>query len=128
MPSRDRNDMAQDCRELGPRDFFSPSFREHVEQPDSSIPCIVYRLIGKRGKKAMELMKSGGFLAVYNISGGINRWKEADLPIKSLRVPFPILTGMVDTLWTMASFCNVRSFRLDCVTSWNRDLLPECPG
>jgi len=50
-------------------DFFSPSFRPQVEQLDRTNPCIVYCLKGNRGKRAMGLMKSGGFLVVYNISG-----------------------------------------------------------
>jgi len=61
-------------------DFFSPSFRAQVEQLDHDTPCIVYCLKGNRGKKAMEFMKENGFLAVYNISGGITGWKESGLP------------------------------------------------
>jgi rhodanese-related sulfurtransferase len=64
-------------------DYFSPTFRSHVEQLDPLTPCIVYCLKGNRGKKAMELMKAGGFLAVYNISGGITGWQEAGLPVES---------------------------------------------
>jgi rhodanese-related sulfurtransferase len=64
-------------------DFFSPSFRSQVEYLDPHTPCIVYCQKGNRGKKAMELREAGGFLAVYNISGGITGWKEAGLPVES---------------------------------------------
>jgi rhodanese-related sulfurtransferase len=41
----------------------------------------LYCLKGNRGKKAMELMKAGGFLAVYNISGGLPDGKKQVCPL-----------------------------------------------
>ena len=45
-------------------------------------PLFVYCASGKRSAKAAKILRDKGYEPVYELSGGLNAWKEAGLPIK----------------------------------------------
>ncbi len=61
----------------------SPSFEVQLDRMDKNKKYFVYCRRGKRGIIACNLMKKHGFSEVYNITGGINRWKSKKLPVIS---------------------------------------------
>jgi rhodanese-related sulfurtransferase len=44
-------------------------------------PILVYCLSGVRSSKAASILVKAGYTAVSNLSGGINAWKAAGLPV-----------------------------------------------
>lgn len=52
-------------------DYFSSDFWERIEQLDQSNPCFVYCRSERRSLRTCRLMENGGFLKVYNLSGGL---------------------------------------------------------
>lgn len=46
-------------------------------------PVIVYCASGNRSASACAALKRAGFVKVFNLSGGINAWSSAGLPITS---------------------------------------------
>jgi thioredoxin 1 len=47
---------------------------------DKSKPVFVYCLSGARSASAASKMRSGGFIEVYELDGGILRWRDANFP------------------------------------------------
>jgi len=48
---------------------------------DKETPILVYCLTGARSSRAAGIMAKDGYTNVYNLSGGINAWKAAGLPV-----------------------------------------------
>ena len=48
---------------------------------DKNKPILVYCLSGVRSSKAASILVKEGYTSVYNLSGGINAWKAAGLPV-----------------------------------------------
>lgn len=44
-------------------------------------PIIVYCAAGKRGAAATMMLQKAGFTKVHNLTGGLNAWREAGLPV-----------------------------------------------
>lgn len=44
-------------------------------------PILVYCRSGNRSAHACDLLTKGGFTDVYNLSGGVNAWESANLPL-----------------------------------------------
>jgi len=44
-------------------------------------PIFVYCQIGDRSKRALKVIKSSGFIHVYELKDGLVTWIEADLPL-----------------------------------------------
>ena len=66
-------------------DILTPSdFEKSLSSLDPSKPIIVYCKVGGRSKKAADLLIDRGFFQVYNISGGMDAWKAAELPIEKI--------------------------------------------
>ncbi len=61
-------------------DYYSAAFREQLNELDKNKTYLVYCLIGRRSKAAVDLMKELGFGQIYNISDGINDWKKEGMP------------------------------------------------
>lgn len=55
-------------------------FRNQVSQLDKSKPVFVYCLSGGRSASAARQMRADGFKEVYELSGGIMKWRAANLP------------------------------------------------
>ena len=48
---------------------------------DKDTPILVYCLTGARSARAAAIMSKDGYTNVNNLSGGINAWKAAGLPV-----------------------------------------------
>jgi rhodanese-related sulfurtransferase len=59
----------------------SPDFPNKIEQLPKSNTYIVYCRAGVRSARAMNLMKERGFTQVYNLLGGLTKWKADGHPI-----------------------------------------------
>lgn len=58
----------------------SDNFVSQIGKYDKSKPIFVYCLSGSRSAYAQNLMQSQGFKEVYNLSGGLIKWRAAGLP------------------------------------------------
>jgi len=56
------------------------NFVTQISKYDKSKPIFVYCLSGSRSAYAQNLMQSQGFKEVYNLSGGLIKWRAAGLP------------------------------------------------
>jgi thioredoxin len=70
----------------------SRDFKTKMFELDKSKPVFVYCLSGSRSVSAAEWMKSEGFKEVYEMKGGLLRWRAAGLP--EIFNPSASLTGM----------------------------------
>jgi rhodanese-related sulfurtransferase len=61
--------------------YYSDNFRDELSRLDKDKTYIVYCRTGMRSGNVFEMMKEMGFKAVYQISGGIERWLADDLPV-----------------------------------------------
>lgn len=62
-------------------DVTSKDFEESLENLDKNKKYFVYCKAGKRGCKAADIMKKHGFKEVFNITGGIDKWRAKRLPV-----------------------------------------------
>lgn len=65
-------------------DYRSGEFKSRVKELDKSKPVLVYCAVGGRSGAAMEIMAEMGFSEVYNLAGGINKWKAEGRPVEPL--------------------------------------------
>ncbi len=61
-------------------DWNGKDFNNQVSTLDKSKPVFVYCLSGGRSASATKKMRSDGFKEVYELSGGIMKWRAANLP------------------------------------------------
>ena len=61
-------------------DWNGSSFEDEVRPLDKSKPVFVYCLSGGRSSAAASQMRSDGFKEVYELNGGILKWRAANLP------------------------------------------------
>ena len=57
--------------------YFDKDFKNQVGKLDKAKPVYVYCHSGGRSSKAMNIMKSQGFKAIYNLTGGYAAWKNS---------------------------------------------------
>jgi rhodanese-related sulfurtransferase len=62
-------------------DLFRDDFEASLKQLDKSKPYLVYCGIGGRSAEAAELMQRLGFTKIYDLDGGITRWKKEGFQI-----------------------------------------------
>lgn len=62
-------------------DINSRDFEDNISRLDKGKKILVYCLSGGRSATAANILASKGFSEVYNLSGGINVWKNKDFPI-----------------------------------------------
>lgn len=62
-------------------DFFSPTFDSDIKKLDQTKPVILYCRSGKRSAKSSKKLLKAGFSEVYDLGGGIIRWKEEGFKI-----------------------------------------------
>jgi len=58
-------------------------FAERVHFVDKDKPVFIYCLAGVRSAAAASWMREQGYTNVVELSGGINAWKKADLPLEN---------------------------------------------
>lgn len=61
-------------------DWNGNEFEKQISQLDKSKPVFVYCLSGGRSSSAANKMRSDGFKTVYELDGGIMKWRGANLP------------------------------------------------
>ncbi|MGF1556743.1 rhodanese-like domain-containing protein [Paucihalobacter sp.] len=66
-------------------DFNSPNFDEEVSKLDKNKPVLLYCGSGGTSAKCSAKLKDAGFKKIYELEGGISRWKYEgfDLETKS---------------------------------------------
>ena len=57
-------------------------FQDRSQHLDKNKPLYVYCLAGARSAAAARWLRSQGYAQVYELSGGINGWKKAGLPLE----------------------------------------------
>ncbi|MEP7322111.1 MAG: thioredoxin domain-containing protein [Saprospiraceae bacterium] len=73
-------------------DWNGIDFQAEISKIDKSKPVFVYCLSGGRSSSAANQMRSDGFKEIYELSGGIMKWRAANLPETSSTRPTS--TGM----------------------------------
>ncbi|WP_018341765.1 thioredoxin domain-containing protein [Cytophaga aurantiaca] len=68
-------------------DWNNADFKTKVAQLDKSKPVFVYCLRGGRSSSSIEFLQANGFQQVYELEGGILKWKDANLPLVSAAAP-----------------------------------------
>jgi len=63
-------------------DYKKPNFEKKLNSLKKSNIYLVYCKGGFRSQKAINLMRERGFHYLYNMDGGFDKWKEAELPYK----------------------------------------------
>nr|WP_321236097.1 rhodanese-like domain-containing protein [uncultured Psychroserpens sp.] len=66
-------------------DITSPTFEEDIVKLDKSKPVVVYCRSGKRSAKCTEKLKDAGFVKIYDLEGGFEKWKFKGLNVKTLQ-------------------------------------------
>lgn len=60
-------------------DFQSPTFEEDIAKLDKEKPVILYCKTGNRSAKCSKKLKEAGFKKIYDLEGGISKWKHTDI-------------------------------------------------
>ena len=63
-------------------DYYSDTFRDDLEKLDKNKTYLIYCRSGRRSENALNIMKELDFREVYNMLGGITKWKSEGLPTK----------------------------------------------
>lgn len=61
-------------------DYYSDTFRNDLDKLDKNKTYLIYCRSGTRSENALNIMKELDFREVYNMSGGIIKWKSEGLP------------------------------------------------
>ncbi|MES2629035.1 MAG: thioredoxin domain-containing protein [Bacteroidota bacterium] len=64
-------------------DVNAADFEQKVSRLDKNKPVFVYCLAGVRSADAAKKLKSMGFTEVYNLEGGLSKWRAEGLPERS---------------------------------------------
>lgn len=56
-------------------DFNSPTFDEEVSSLDKNRPVLLYCKTGRRSAECAKKLENAGFVKIYDLQGGISRWK-----------------------------------------------------
>ncbi|MGB3606381.1 MAG: rhodanese-like domain-containing protein [Psychroserpens sp.] len=65
-------------------DILSPTFDDDIVKLDKSKPVVVYCKSGGRSAKCSKLMKAAGFVKIYDLDGGFEKWKFDELEIETI--------------------------------------------
>jgi len=61
-------------------DYYSDTFRNDLDKLDKNKTYLIYCRSGRRSGNALNIMKELDFREVYNMLGGIVKWKSKGLP------------------------------------------------
>jgi len=64
-------------------DYKSPTFDEDINQLDKNKPVLLYCRTGRKSAKCAEKLKEAGFIKIYDLEGGISKWKHEGLELKT---------------------------------------------
>ena len=62
-------------------DWYSADFKNRISVFDKTKPVMVYCLSGGRSAEAANVLRNEGFKEVYEMNGGIMKWRAANLPL-----------------------------------------------
>jgi len=62
--------------------FLSSTFSENIKKLDKEKPVIVYCRSGKRSAKSVKKLFEAGFTEIYDLEGGIIKWKQEGFKVK----------------------------------------------
>ncbi len=62
-------------------DWYSAEFKNRISVFDKTKPVMVYCLSGGRSAEAANVLRNEGFKEVYEMNGGIMKWRAANLPL-----------------------------------------------
>ncbi|ALJ06361.1 thioredoxin [Pseudalgibacter alginicilyticus] len=57
-------------------DFRSPTFLEDIDKLDKNKPVLLYCRTGRRSAKCAQELLDAGFVKIYDLEGGISKWKH----------------------------------------------------
>ncbi len=60
-------------------DYYSETFKDDLNSLDKNKTYLIYCRSGRRSGKVLDMMKELNFSGVYNMLGGITRWKTEGL-------------------------------------------------
>lgn len=60
-------------------DFRSPTFEQDIAKLDKSKPVVLYCKSGKRSAKCSKKLQEAGFEKIYELEGGISKWKHSEV-------------------------------------------------
>ena len=64
-------------------DFYSSTFAEDISKLDKSKPVLLYCKSGGRSAKCAKKLLSAGFVKIYDLEGGISKWKHKGLEVNT---------------------------------------------
>lgn len=59
-------------------DYMSPTFDDDISKLDKNKPVVLYCKSGGRSAKCAQKLKEAGFKKIYDLEGGISKWKHSD--------------------------------------------------
>ena len=59
-------------------DFTSPTFDEDITKLDKEKPVILYCKGGIKSAKCAKKLQEAGFKKIYDLEGGLSKWKHSD--------------------------------------------------
>ncbi|MGK0291226.1 MAG: rhodanese-related sulfurtransferase [bacterium] len=62
--------------------FYSSNFRSQLAKLDRNKTYLIYCRSGNRSGRSFRLMKQLGFTKIYDVIGGMIRWKQEGLPVQ----------------------------------------------
>jgi rhodanese-related sulfurtransferase len=62
-------------------DFNSPTFEDDINKLDKTKPVLVYCKSGTRSAKSVKKLMEAGFEKIYELEGGITKWKFKGLDV-----------------------------------------------
>lgn len=74
-------------------DWNGADFSTQTAKLDKSKPVLLYCLSGGRSASAVSKMKADGFTEIYELSGGIMKWRAAKLPEEKGSAATPTSAG-----------------------------------
>ncbi|MBT8271560.1 MAG: rhodanese-like domain-containing protein [Flavobacteriaceae bacterium] len=66
-------------------DYFSNTFQRDLQQLDKTKPVIVVCRSGRRSAKCSKKMVKAGFVKIYDLEGGLTKWKHEGFELKTLQ-------------------------------------------
>jgi len=66
---------------------YDAEFSEKIMKLDKSKPVAVYCKTGGLSKKCVEILKDSGFVKIFDLKGGLSKWKHSGISIDSLIKP-----------------------------------------
>lgn len=64
-------------------DFNSPTFDDEVSRLDKNRPVLLYCKTGRRSAECAKKLENAGFVKIYELQGGISRWKYEGFSVES---------------------------------------------